>query len=156
MHEFSNFEQPLESYLNTGAFLVSGDNVMTVSWGLVGVMWGKKVLVAPIRDSRYTKTFVDMSKEFTLSIPKSTEMREQIAFCGSRSGRDFDKWKECGLQKQKAKQVSSFVVGGCDKYFECRVMTVVDMKSADLSQIEKSYPTHDLHNFYFAEIVAEY
>ncbi|MDD4839415.1 MAG: flavin reductase [Clostridia bacterium] len=156
MHEFTNIEQPLSNYLNSGAFLVSGDNVMTVSWGLIGVMWGKKVLVAPIRDTRYTKTFVDMSNEFTLSVPKANEMREQIAFCGSRSGRDVDKWKECNMTKQKAKEVSSFVVGGCDKYFECRVLTVVDMKDSDLSKIDKWYPSHDMHNFYFAEIVAEY
>lgn len=156
MFNFEGNDISMASHHNTGAFLVSGDNVMTVSWGLLGVMWGKKILVAPIRDSRYTKTFVDFSKEFTLSVPKADQLREQIAFCGSRSGRDVDKWTECGLKKQKARVVSSFVVGGCERYYECRVVTVLDMKNADLSQIAEWYPTHDLHNLYFAEVVAEY
>ena len=156
MHEFINTEHALTTYLNSGAFLVSGDNVMTVSWGTIGVMWGKKVLVAAIRDSRYTKTFVDKTGEFTLSIPKSKEMKKELAYCGTKSGRDVDKWQNTEMVKQKAKEVSSFVVGGCEKYYECKVLTVIDMKKADLTQIEKSYPTMDLHNFYFAEIVAEY
>ncbi|MCQ2603383.1 MAG: flavin reductase family protein, partial [Clostridia bacterium] len=49
----------MQSAFNTGAFIVSGDNPMVASWGFVGTMWGKKVFVTPIRDSRYTKTFLD-------------------------------------------------------------------------------------------------
>lgn len=156
MHEFRNTEQPLSTYLSTGAFLTSADNVMTVSWGMIGVMWGKKILVAAVRDSRYTKEFIDKTGEFTLSIPKPNEMKKEIAYCGSKSGRDVDKWQETQLSKQKAKVVSASVVGGCEKYYECKVLTMIDMQKADLSQIEKWYPTHDLHNYYFAEIVAEY
>lgn len=156
MHEFLGAEKALTSYLNTGAFLVSGDNVMTVSWGFIGVMWGKKILIAPIRKSRYTKSFVDISGEFTLSVPESGKMRKEIAFCGSRSGRDTDKWSECEMEKQKAKKVSSYVVKGCEKYYECKVLTVLEMADCDLAQFEKWYPTKDLHSFYFAEIVAEY
>ena len=32
---------------------------MTASWGFIGVMWGKKIFITPVRESRYTKKFVD-------------------------------------------------------------------------------------------------
>lgn len=156
MHEFKNLESGLESYLNKGAFLVAKDNPMVVSWGMIGVMWGKKVLLAGIRDTRYSKELVDEVKDFTICIPKLGEMSDALVFCGRNSGRDFDKWKETGLEKAKAKVVQSNIVAGCEKYFECKVLTVSNMNGCDLSQIEKWYPNENMHNFYFAEIVAEY
>ena len=43
---------------------------MTASWGGVGVMWGKPSATCYIRQSRYTKTFVDDSEFFTLTVLK--------------------------------------------------------------------------------------
>lgn len=155
MHKFENM-QCLDSALNTGAFIVSGDNVMTASWGFVGVMWGKKVFVAPIRDSRYTKEFIDSTGVFTVSIPKSATMSAELKFCGTKSGREYDKWAETGMKKVKAKSVDTCVVDGCERYLECRVLSVLPMGDMDLSGLDKWYPTHDMHNFYFGEIIEEY
>ena len=85
MHDFENM-QFMNSAFNTGAFVTSGDNVMVASWGFVGVMWGKKVFVAPIRDSRYTKQMLDKTGEFTVSVPAAGSMKKELAFCGSKSG----------------------------------------------------------------------
>ena len=102
MHRFDNLSC-LDTALNTGAFLSSGDNVMVISWGMIGVMWGKKVFVAPVRDSRYTKEFIDKSGTFTVSVPPMREMLDAVKFCGTKSGREYDKWAECSLEKVKAK-----------------------------------------------------
>lgn len=155
MHKFENLEC-LDSALNSGAFLASGDNVMVASWGFVGVMWGKKVYAAPVRDSRYTKEIIDKTGEFTISVPKYGTMKEELAFCGTKSGREYDKWAETNLVKSKAKAVGTPVVGGCERYFECRVLGVLPMGDMDISAVEKWYPTMDMHNFYFGEIIEEY
>jgi flavin reductase (DIM6/NTAB) family NADH-FMN oxidoreductase RutF len=42
-------------------------NLMTISWGGAGVLWGKNVVYIFIRDSRYTKEFVDMDEFFSIS-----------------------------------------------------------------------------------------
>ena len=61
------------------------------------------------------------------------------------------------LDKVKAKHVDSFVVGGCQKYFECKVIGVVPMgEDFDVSKVAEWYPQGDLHTFYFGEIVGEY
>lgn len=155
MHNFDDLKY-LNSAFNSGALIVSGDNVMTASWGLVGVMWGKKVFVAPIRDSRFTKEILDKTKQFTVSVPKLDTMKEAIKVCGTVSGRNDDKWALAGLEKVKAKSLDTFVVGGCAKYLECKVLGVISMSNMDISELEKWYSTGDMHNFYFGEIIEEY
>lgn len=161
MIEFKNNEF-MESAFNTGAFVVSVDNPMVASWGFVGNMWGKKVFVAPIRDSRFTKTKIDETGVFTVSVPSAGTMKSELAFCGSKSGRDYDKWAETGMKKQAAKAVDTCVVAGCARYFECKVVGVLPMGDMDVSAVSKWYPTSekmpagDKHNFYFGEIIEEY
>ena len=56
-------------------------NTMTASWGGVGIMWGKPTATAYIRDSRYTKEFVDREDYFTLAF-FGEEHREALNLCG--------------------------------------------------------------------------
>lgn len=146
----------LDTAFKSGAFLCSQDNVMVASWGLVGVMWGKRVFVAPVRESRYTKECIDRSSSFAVCIPRPFDMLDAIKFCGSKSGREYDKWAECGLEKRKAKSIDATLVEGCDKYLECKVICKIPMDGADISAVEKWYPYGDLHTLYFGEIVEEY
>ena len=68
------------------ALVSAGDktrcNTMTVSWGGVGVLWGKNVVFIFIRDSRYTKEFLDNGGLFSLSFPV-------IEFCYSYPVTDY-------------------------------------------------------------------
>jgi flavin reductase (DIM6/NTAB) family NADH-FMN oxidoreductase RutF len=34
-------------------------NAMTISWGQMGELWNKPVVTVYVRDSRYTKKFID-------------------------------------------------------------------------------------------------
>ena len=47
-------------------------NTMTVSWGGVGVIWNKNVVYIFVRDSRYTKEFIDQGDFFSLSFLNET------------------------------------------------------------------------------------
>lgn len=71
-------------------------NTMTASWGGLGVLWGKPVATVYIRPQRYTLEFVEREDCFTLSF-FGEEYRKALALCGSKSGRDVDKVKECGF-----------------------------------------------------------
>lgn len=162
MHKFNNMEF-LNSALNTGCFVTSGDNPMVCSWGFVGVMWHKKVFIAPIRVSRYTAKLIDETGVFTVSIPAAGTFKKELAFCGTKSGRDYDKWAETGMEKQPAKSVDTCVVKGCEKYYECKVVGVVPMTDdMDVSAVSnwyplsETYPNGDRHIFYFGEIINEY
>lgn len=160
MANFKNASEELSNYTTRGCFIVSGDtpNVMTASWGFIGVMWGKRVAVVPIRDSRFTKKIIDNAKEFTMCIPYGDKFSKELKFCGTKSGRDMIKYRECGLSVSKAKSVDTYIVDDCDAYFECRVLQVLTFQGQDISpEVAEQYgSTPDYHNFYIAEIIEEY
>ena len=76
-------------------------NAMTASWGGLGVIWGAPAATCYIRPQRYTKEFVDREEYFTLAF-FGEEWRKALSLCGSKSGRDVDKVKECGFTVKTA------------------------------------------------------
>lgn len=72
-------------------------NMMTASWGGIGVLWGKPVAFIFIRPERYTYGFIEKGDTLTLSFLGS-EHKSAHKVCGSQSGRDTDKVKATGLK----------------------------------------------------------
>lgn len=72
-------------------------NTMTASWGGVGVLWGKDVTFTFIRPTRYTYEFMEREELYSLSFFEES-YRKQLNLCGTKSGRDTDKAKECGFE----------------------------------------------------------
>ena len=74
------------------ALISAGDknkcNTMTVSWGGVGVLWGKNVVYIFIRDSRYTKEFIDNGEFFSMSF-FDEKYRDALSYLRKR------KWPQC-------------------------------------------------------------
>ena len=85
---------------NDWALLMAGDkdsfNSMTVSWGGVGVLWRKNVSTVYVRQSRYTKEFMDNSDYYTLTFLKDG-YKDKLSLLGTKSGRDIDKMNVEGL-----------------------------------------------------------
>ena len=73
-------------------------NTMTASWGHLGCLWGNNdpSAVVYIRESRYTKEFVDEEPYFSLCVMDKS-FKKQMAYLGSTSGRDEDKIAKAGL-----------------------------------------------------------
>ena len=73
------------------------DRLLGRPWGTVGCSRG----TCYIRPQRYTKEFVDREEYFTLSF-FGEEWRKALSLCGSKSGREVDKVKECGFTVKTA------------------------------------------------------
>ena len=118
-------------------------NTMTASWGGLGVIWGAPSATCYIRPQRYTKEFVDREDYFTLAF-FGEESRKALQLCGSRSGRDIDKVKECGFTVQAAELV-----------LVCRKRFAQPMDPDNIPQEIKTkwYPEKDYHTLYIGEIV---
>ncbi|MBP3496010.1 MAG: flavin reductase [Clostridia bacterium] len=71
-------------------------NTMTVSWGGAGVLWGKEVVFAFVRPERHTFEFCEEGSKMSLSF-FGEERKKTLSYCGTNSGRDVDKFKECNL-----------------------------------------------------------
>jgi len=74
----------------------SGCNTMTIGWCQLGRVWNQPTCTVFVRPERYTYQFMESGDYFTVSVlPLSYQ--KTMALCGTKSGRDLDKIKECGL-----------------------------------------------------------
>lgn len=71
-------------------------NVMTASWGGLGVFWEKPVSFCFINPTRHSITTMDKGDTYTISF-YTEAYKEALLYCGSHTGRDTDKIKGSGL-----------------------------------------------------------
>ncbi|HIS52076.1 MAG TPA: flavin reductase [Candidatus Onthomonas avicola] len=132
-------------------------NTMTASWGGLGVLWGAPAATAYIRPQRYTKEFLDREAYFTLSfLPE--QYRQALAYCGSHSGRDGDKWAATGLTTAAADCGAAYVEQA-ELVLVCRKQFCQRMDPACILDREADarwYPDHDYHDIYIGEITEAY
>jgi flavin reductase (DIM6/NTAB) family NADH-FMN oxidoreductase RutF len=130
---------------------------MTIAWGNIGFIWGKPIFTVLVRPSRYTYQFIEKSGEFTVSIPLK-DMQKALGICGSKSGRDIDKFAVAELSVLPAQKINTPIISGCGLHFECKILYKQEMNpthlDADVNQ--KSYTNGDYHTLYFGEIVSCY
>lgn len=159
---YNEYTKEFLEQLPKGVFLTVKDgekiNTMTIGWGNIGVIWSKPIITVAVRYSRYTYDLINHSDEFTISIPLNGQLKKELGYCGTKSGRDVDKFKECGLSAVKGREVDTPVIGECDLFYECKVVYKQAMEPATLDQIidEKCYSNHDYHVLYYGEIVSSY
>ena len=139
-------------------------NPMTIGWGTLGVQWGKPIFIVFVRQSRHTKTLLDKNGEFTINVPlKGTDRKAALGFCGSKSGRDFDKIKELDLHLEEPDVIS---VPGIKEFpitLECRVVYKQDqdLNALDADKCLRYYAPEtpndgDYHTAYYGEVLAAY
>jgi flavin reductase (DIM6/NTAB) family NADH-FMN oxidoreductase RutF len=149
------------SRIKKGAFLTvkAADalNTMTIGWGAFGFIWQKPVMMVAVRPTRHTFGIMEKAQDFTVTIP-SGDMSKAIAFCGSKSGRDADKFKMCNLETADGRKVASPSIKAPGIHYECKIVCKSAMNEDHLDKnIDKSlYPQKDYHTLYFGEILACY
>jgi flavin reductase (DIM6/NTAB) family NADH-FMN oxidoreductase RutF len=150
-----------EWMLITAGGTAEGDwNTMTASWGGLGVLWSRDVAFAFIRPGRRTRSFADANPLFTLSF-FDAKYRKALAFCGEKSGRDFDKASETGLTPIVFDE--KFAGGGAagaiafaeaSEIIVCRKLYTHDFdpaKMLDPAIDRECYPQKDYHRMYVGE-----
>lgn len=118
---------------------------------MTGELWGKDVVAVFVRPQRYTYEFMEKYGDFTLSF-FSGEYKKALSFCGAKSGRDYDKAKECSL--------NAVELGGSVAFEEanliiaCKKIAFADMDPSKflVPEIEKNYHNGDYHRIYIGEI----
>lgn len=132
-------------------------NTMTAGWGGFGVMWGKNVVFAVVRDSRYTKEFIDSADTFSLTFfdMNKKSNRSALQYLGAVSGRDEDKINSARLNINYH-DGTPFIDEGSSAYI-CRKMYAGPMPKDFFTDNEidtKWYSNNDYHNLYIGEITA--
>lgn len=140
---------PTIEQLPKGAFLIVKDNPMTIGWAQFGIVWGKLCCTIYVRHSRYTYDLLENSSSFVISVPKIGEFKNELAACGTLSGRDINKLSHCNMTLDDKGGVS-----GCKYHIKANILYGYDFETESMatSVVEKYYKPHDMHKAYIAEI----
>ena len=148
--------------LQKGAFLTTQSqgkvNTMTIGWGSVSFLWRKPMFLVMVRPSRHTHGMIETAKEFTVTLPLDDQLKEALALCGSKSGRDMDKLAAADLTALPGQKISTPVIAGNCIHYECKVVYRQDMDQDALAAMlqHSCYASGDYHTLYYGEIVACY
>lgn len=127
-------------------------NAMTASWGGIGFMWNKPVAFVVIRQTRYTKEFVDAGERFALNVFDG-DCKQEMGHIGKVSGRDEDKLAVTGMKAEMAEGVPAFEkatkVLVCKKLF---AQKFDEQSFIDKSILDRWYASDTMHTLYIAEI----
>ena len=127
-------------------------NMMTASWGGVGVLWNKNVETIYLRPTRYTKEIIDSTDTFSLSVLPQ-KYKTALDYCGSHSGRDEDKFQKTKLDVEYMNGTpwikQARIVIFCNKLYaqEFDPNCFVEEKLC-----KQNYRKDDFHTMYIGEI----
>ena len=127
-------------------------NIITLGWGLYGWFYqSHPVAVVAIRPDRYTFKLLENSDEFTLCVP-TDEITAAVSFCGTKSGRDYDKFKETGLTAIPSTHVKPPGIKECPVHIECRVYHSGKL----MTPANRQKPLELVHTIYYGEVLGTY
>ena len=102
-------------------------NVFTVAW--TGIINSEPAMTyISVRPSRYSYDLIKQSGEFVINLT-TKQLTRATDFCGVRSGRDIDKFKEARLTKEEAQVVDAPVIAESPVNIECKVEKIVPLGS---------------------------
>ncbi|MBQ5421912.1 MAG: flavin reductase family protein [Clostridium sp.] len=112
-------------------------NIITIAWTGT-VCTNPPMLYISVRPERYSYHMLEETGEFVVNMT-TKRLAKAADYCGVRSGRDVDKWKETGLTPEKAQAVSVPLIAESPVNIECRVKDVLKLGS---------------HHMFLAEVLA--
>lgn len=104
------------------------------NWNLITVAWVGTVCTNPamcyisVRPERHSYELLRRTGEFVINLT-TEEMARATDWCGVKSGREYDKFRETGLTPVKGSVVSAPVVDESPLAIECRVVDVKELGS---------------------------
>ena len=122
-----NLLYPVPAVLVSAADKDGNSNLITVAWAGT-ICSDPPMLSISVRPERYSYHMIRETGEFVVNLT-TEELVRAVDFCGVKSGRDTDKWKETGLTPEKASVVNVPLVRQSPVNLECRVLRVDELGS---------------------------
>lgn len=129
-----NLQNNLGLVPNPVAMISSGNmensNIATIAW--TGIINSEPMIVyVSIRPSRFSNEIITKTKEFVINLPD--ERLVKVAdFCGTKSGRDVDKFEICHLTKRQSNKINSPYIEECPINLECKVINIQKFDSHEM------------------------
>jgi len=114
-------------------------NIITLAWAMPTSINPPLVAIS-IRPNRHSHPLIQETKEFVINIP-TINILDAVLFCGRKSGKDHDKFKETRLTPTPAKKVKAPIIKECVAHLECK--------------LQRRITTGD-HSIFIGEIIQAY
>lgn len=105
-------------------------NIITVAWTGT-ICTNPSMAYISVKPERYSYNLIKNSKEFVINLT-TKELVRAVDFCGVRSGRDMDKFKEMKLTKEIGKKVNAPLIKESPVNIECKLKEVIALGSHDM------------------------
>lgn len=106
------------------------NNIITLAW--VGTICSEPPMVSiSVRPERYSYPILKETGEFVINLT-TKELTFATDYCGVKSGRDVDKFKEMNLTACPASEVRAPLIAESPVNIECRVREVKALGSHDM------------------------
>ena len=121
---------PLPAVLVTCGSTPEEYNVFTAAW--TGTICSDPAMCyVSIRPERFSHAIVTRNMEFTINLT-TRHLARATDWCGVRSGRDYDKFKEMNLTPQAGVKVASPYLEEAPMSIECKVREIVKLGTHDM------------------------
>ncbi len=105
-------------------------NIITISWtGTINT--DPAMCYISVRPSRHSYSIIKKTKAFVINLT-TKDLAKQTDWCGVKSGKDFDKFKEMHLTPVKADHVNAPMIAECPISIECEVTEIIPLGSHDM------------------------
>lgn len=127
-------------------------NTMLIGWGALGTIWARPAATVYVRESRYTKQFMDKQDIFTISFFDKKYMDDEMIL-GTKSGRDGDKIALTSLTPVKLERGVTFKEAEVTLVCKKMYAQEMDIKAMPEDIAEHNYAQGDMHTEYIGEVV---
>lgn len=129
---------PLPAVMVSTADKAGNSNILTIAWTGT-VCTNPPMAYISVRPERYSYHMIRESGEFVINLT-TKKLARAADYCGVRSGKDVDKWKECHLTRGTASTLKyAPVIEESPVQIECRVKNIQELGS---------------HHMFLAEVTA--
>ena len=133
-----NMLYPLPAVMVSTADKAGNSNILTIAWTGT-VCTNPPMAYISVRPERYSYHMIRESGEFVINLT-TKKLARAADYCGVRSGKDVDKWKECHLTRGTASTLKyAPVIEESPVQIECRVKSIQELGS---------------HHMFLAEVTA--
>lgn len=125
-----NMLYPLPVVMVSVADKEGRNNILTVAWA--GTVCTNPAMVSiSVRPERYSYPILKETGEFVINLT-TKELTYATDYCGVKSGRDVDKFKEMKLTALPASEVKAPLIAESPVNIECKVREVIALGSHDM------------------------
>lgn len=105
-------------------------NIITIAW--TGTLCSDPPMCyISVRPSRHSHAIISRTGEFVINLTTATLAR-QTDWCGVRSGKDYNKFREMGLHTEQGQLVKAPLIAESPLNIECRVAEIKHLGSHDM------------------------